>query len=47
MLVVSPVVWDQRIAVLSTLAFIHAQVLGETLSPCTMLRAHPQGFASG
>jgi 3-methyladenine DNA glycosylase AlkD len=36
-LVVSPVMWDRRIAVLSTFAFIRAKDLAETLSLCEVL----------
>ena len=41
-LVGSPVMWDRRIAVLSTFAFIRARDLVETLSLCEMLLADDQ-----
>ena len=41
-LAVSPVMWDRRIAVLSTFAFIRARDLTETLQLCEMLLADPQ-----
>ena len=41
-LVVSPVMWDRRIAVLSTFAFIRANDLAETLRLCETLLADSQ-----
>ena len=41
-LAVSPVMWDRRIAVLSTFAFIRAKDLTETLSLCEMLLVDEQ-----
>jgi 3-methyladenine DNA glycosylase AlkD len=41
-LAVSPVMWDRRIAVLSTFAFIRANDFAETLSLCAALLVDPQ-----
>lgn len=38
----SPVMWDRRIAVLSTFAFLRANELSDTLALCEILLADPQ-----